>query len=75
VMSARLCAMDAVAPCSLVAVITRAFAQLATAAPITTDAEPGIASFPARSAFTGVGPAMTVMEDVVDHPAPRRGHW
>ena len=64
--------MYAVATFLVVAVLTLAFTRLATGALIATGLPPEIASFQARSAFSGAGFTTTEAENVVNHPTRRR---
>lgn len=64
--------MYAVATFLVVAVLSMAFTQLAAGALIATGLPPGVASFQARSAFSGAGFTTTEAENVVNHPARRR---
>ncbi len=64
--------MYAIATFLIVAVITMAFTQLATGALIATSMPAKIASFQARSAFSGAGFTTTEAENVVNHPVRRR---
>ncbi len=64
--------MYAVATFLIVAVLTTVFTQLSTGALIATGVPPGIASFQARSAFSGAGFTTTEAENVVNHPTRRR---
>ncbi len=64
--------MYAVATFLIVAVISMVFGLMATGALIATGVPPDIASFQARSAFTGAGFTTTEAENVVNHPARRR---
>lgn len=64
--------MYAVATFLVVAILSMVFTQLAAGALIATGLPPGIASFQARSAFSGAGFTTTEAENVVNHPARRR---
>jgi hypothetical protein len=64
--------MYAVATFLIVAVISMVFGLMATGALIATGVPPEIASFQARSAFTGSGFTTTEAENVVNHPVRRR---
>jgi hypothetical protein len=64
--------MYAIATFLVVAAITLVFTQLATGALIATGMPPRIASFQARSAFSGAGFTTTEAENVVNHPVRRR---
>jgi hypothetical protein len=64
--------MYAVATFLVVAVLSMAFTQLAAGALIATGLPPAVASFQARSAFSGAGFTTTEAENVVNHPARRR---
>ena len=64
--------MYAIATFLIVAVITMVFTQLATGALIATGMPAKIASFQARSAFSGAGFTTTEAENVVNHPVRRR---
>lgn len=64
--------MYAVATFLVVAVITIIFTKLATGALIATGMPPPVASFQARSAFSGAGFTTTEAENVVNHPLRRR---
>lgn len=64
--------MYAVATFLIVTVLTLAFGRLATGALIATGLPPEIASFQARSAFSGAGFTTTEAENVINHPARRR---
>lgn len=62
----------AVATFLVVAVLSMAFTRLAAGALIATGLPPEVASFQARSAFSGAGFTTTEAENVVNHPARRR---
>jgi hypothetical protein len=62
----------AIATFLIVAVISMIFTQMATGALIATGMPSRIASFQARSAFSGVGFTTTEAENVINHPARRR---
>ncbi len=64
--------MYAVATFLIVAVLTLVFGRFATGALIATGVPPEIASFQARSAFSGAGFTTTEAENVINHPARRR---
>ncbi len=64
--------MYAVATFLIVAVISMVFGLMATGALIATGLPPDVASFQARSAFTGAGFTTTEAENVVNHPVRRR---
>ncbi len=64
--------MYAVVTFLVVAVITIAFTKLSTGALIATGMPPELASFQARSAFSGAGFTTTEAENVVNHPVRRR---
>lgn len=64
--------MYAVATFLVVAILSMAFTQMAAGALIATGLPPGVASFQARSAFSGAGFTTTEAENVVNHPARRR---
>ncbi|MGI9601356.1 MAG: hypothetical protein ACR2QE_05705 [Acidimicrobiales bacterium] len=64
--------MYAIATFLIVASITLVFTQLATGGLIATGMPPEIASFQARSAFSGAGFTTTEAENVVNHPVRRR---
>ncbi len=64
--------MYAIATFLVVAVITLVFTQLATGALIATGIPPRVASFQARSAFSGAGFTTSEAENVVNHPVRRR---
>jgi hypothetical protein len=64
--------MYAVATFLVVAVLSLAFTQLASGALIATGLPADVASFQARSAFSGAGFTTTEAENVVNHPARRR---
>lgn len=64
--------MYAVATFLVVAVLSMAFTQLAAGALIATGLPPEVATFQARSAFSGAGFTTTEAENVVNHPARRR---
>jgi hypothetical protein len=64
--------MYAVATFLVVAVLSMAFTQIAAGALIATGLPPEVASFQARSAFSGAGFTTTEAENVVNHPARRR---
>lgn len=64
--------MYAVATFLIVAVITIVFGLLATGALIATGVPPEVASFQARSAFTGSGFTTAEAENVVNHPVRRK---
>ncbi len=64
--------MYAIATFLVVAAITLVFTRLATGALIATGMPPHIASFQARSAFSGAGFTTTEAENVVNHPTRRR---
>jgi len=56
----------------VVAVLSMAFTQMAAGALIATGLPPEVATFQARSAFSGAGFTTTEAENVVNHPARRR---
>ena len=64
--------MYAVATFLVVAVLSMAFTQMAAGALIATGLPPEVATFQARSAFSGAGFTTTEAENVVNHPARRR---
>ncbi len=64
--------MYAIATFLIVATITLIFTQLATGALVATGLPSGVASFQARSAFSGAGFTTTEAENVVNHPVRRR---
>ena len=64
--------MYAVATFLVVAILSMAFTRLAAGALIATGLPPDVASFQARSAFSGAGFTTTEAENVVNHPARRR---
>ena len=64
--------MYAVATFLVVAILSMAFTRLAAGALIATGLPPEIASFQARSAFSGAGFTTTEAENVVNHPIRRR---
>jgi len=64
--------MYAVATFLVVAVLSMAFTQLAAGALIATGLPREVATFQARSAFSGAGFTTTETENVVNHPARRR---
>lgn len=64
--------MYAVATFLIVAVITTVFVQMATGALISTGLPPEIATFQARSAFSGAGFTTAEAENVVNHPKRRK---
>ncbi len=64
--------MYAIATFLVVAVLSMAFTQLAAGALIATGLPPSVATFQARSAFSGAGFTTTEAENVVNHPARRR---
>ncbi len=64
--------MYAVATFLIVAVLSMAFTHVAAGALIATGLPPAVASFQARSAFSGAGFTTTEAENVVNHPARRR---
>ncbi|MFW2382894.1 MAG: TrkA C-terminal domain-containing protein [Acidimicrobiales bacterium] len=64
--------MYAIATFLVVAVITIIFTKLATGALIATGMPPHVASFQARSAFSGAGFTTTEAENVVNHPIRRQ---
>lgn len=64
--------MYAIATFLIVAVITMVFGLMATGGLIATGVPPEIASFQARSAFSGAGFTTTEAENVVNHPTRRR---
>jgi len=64
--------MYAVATFLFVAAITLAFSRLATGGLIATGVPPTIASFQARSAFSGAGFTTTESENIVNHAVRRR---
>lgn len=64
--------MYAVATFLVVAVLSMAFTRLAAGALIATGLPPDVASFQARSAFSGAGFTTTEAENVVNHPARRQ---
>lgn len=64
--------MYAVATFLVVAILSMAFTRLAAGALIATGLPPEVATFQARSAFSGAGFTTTEAENVVNHPARRR---
>jgi len=64
--------MYAIATFLVVAILSMAFTQLAAGALIATGLPPEVASFQARSAFSGAGFTTTEAENVVNHPARRK---
>jgi len=64
--------MYAVATFLVVAILSMAFTRLAAGALIATGLPPDVASFQARSAFSGAGFTTTEAENVVNHPARRK---
>ncbi len=64
--------MYAVATFLVVAILSLAFTRLAAGALIATGLPPDVASFQARSAFSGAGFTTTEAENVVNHPARRK---
>ncbi len=64
--------MYAVATFLVVAVLSMAFTRLAAGALIATGLPSDVASFQARSAFSGAGFTTTEAENVVNHPARRK---
>ena len=64
--------MYAVATFLVVAILSMAFTQLASGALIATGLPPGVATFQARSAFSGAGFTTTEAENVVNHPGRRK---
>lgn len=64
--------MYAIATFVIVAIPTMIFTRLVTGALIATGLPPDMASFQARSAFTGVGFTTIEAENVVNHPLRRR---
>lgn len=64
--------MYAIVTFVIVAIISMLFTRLATGALIATGMPPEMASFQARSAFTGTGFTTTEAESVVNHPARRK---
>jgi hypothetical protein len=64
--------MYAVATFLVVGVLSMAFTRLAAGALIATGLPPDVASFQARSAFSGAGFTTTEAENVVNHPARRK---
>ncbi len=64
--------MYAVATFLVVAILSLAFTRLAAGALIATGLPPEVASFQARSAFSGAGFTTTEAENVVNHPARRK---
>jgi len=62
----------AIATFVIVAIMSMIFTRLATGALIATGLPPEIASFQARSAFTGAGFTTTEAESVVNHPQRRK---
>lgn len=56
----------------VVAALTLTFTKLATGALIATGVPPEIASFQARSAFSGAGFTTTEAENVINHPTRRK---
>lgn len=64
--------MYAVATFLVVAALSMGFTQLAAGALIATGLPPEVATFQARSAFSGAGFTTTEAENVVNHPARRR---
>jgi len=64
--------MYAVATFLVVAVLSMAFTRLAAGALIATGLPPEVASFQARSAFSGAGFTTREAENVVNHPARRK---
>lgn len=64
--------MYAVATFLVVAILSMAFTQLASGALIATGLPPDVATFQARSAFSGAGFTTTEAENVVNHPGRRK---
>jgi hypothetical protein len=64
--------MYAVATFLVVAIMSMAFTKLAAGALIATGLPPEIATFQARSAFSGAGFTTTEAENVVNHPGRRK---
>jgi hypothetical protein len=64
--------MYAVATFLVVATLSMAFTRVAAGALIATGLPPDVASFQARSAFSGAGFTTTEAENVVNHPARRK---
>lgn len=64
--------MYAVATFLVVATLSLAFTRVAAGALIATGLPPEVASFQARSAFSGAGFTTTETENVVNHPARRK---
>jgi hypothetical protein len=64
--------MYAVATFLVVAIMSMAFTKLAAGALIATGLPPDIATFQARSAFSGAGFTTTEAENVVNHPGRRK---
>ena len=64
--------MYAVATFLVVATLSMAFTRLAAGALIATGLTPDVASFQARSAFSGAGFTTTEAENVVNHPGRRK---
>ncbi len=64
--------MYAVATFLVVATLSMAFTRVAAGALIATGLPPEVASFQARSAFSGAGFTTTEAENVVNHPARRK---
>ncbi len=64
--------MYAVATFLVVASLSMAFTRVAAGALIATGLPPDVASFQARSAFSGAGFTTTEAENVVNHPARRK---
>lgn len=64
--------MYAIATFLVVAILSMAFTQLASGALIATGLPPDVASFQARSAFSGAGFTTTEAENVVNHPGRRK---
>ena len=64
--------MYAVATFLVVAVLSMAFTRLAAGALIATGLPPDVATFQARSAFSGAGFTTTEAENVVNHPVRRK---
>ena len=64
--------MYAIATFFVVAVLSIGFTRMAAGALIATGLPPEVASFQARSAFSGAGFTTTEAENVVNHPARRK---
>lgn len=64
--------MYAVATFLVVAIMSMAFTKLAAGALIATGLPPDVATFQARSAFSGAGFTTTEAENVVNHPGRRK---